>query len=313
VVLFGLTDGLQQLADNKSIFKNKLVVIDAKSGQVIGLDDSKKPTEKGSRSLALWQKLSLLGTIVLLLGAIIWVYLLIVDDVNTSFLSSNGTSIKTEKNVVSLTQAEFIESNKAITVREMQSKQKASLTDDVSNASAENVYSQATSADITQAILTTSSITNTEMVEAQAGDVLQALFVTDIPKGAELTKLTKQVNSPFEQSMVINNQEEKTNNINGIYYQKKAAEYREGYVIQIAGFTENGLWQKFINQNHNINLYSYQRLLSNKKFTVVTSQVFRNKAEAKAAMALLPATLMERKPWLKPISSVITEINTFTR
>lgn len=60
-------------------------------------------------------------------------------------------------------------------------------------------------------------------------------------------------------------------------------------------------------------LYSYQRELNNNSFTVITSKVFQNKAAAKAAIELLPIQLLVRKPWVKPISSVISEINTFTR
>lgn len=48
VVLFGLTEAAQQLATNKSLFKNKMVVIDAESGQVISLDDKRIMLTKGA-------------------------------------------------------------------------------------------------------------------------------------------------------------------------------------------------------------------------------------------------------------------------
>jgi DamX protein len=104
-----------------------------------------------------------------------------------------------------------------------------------------------------------------------------------------------------------------SNEIKPNYYQAKAIEYKQGYVIQIAGFSDSKLWQRFIEQHSSESLFSYQRLLADKDFTVVTSKVYPNKLEAKAAILLLPAQLIERKPWLKPISSVINEINTFTR
>ena len=48
-----------------------------------------------------------------------------------------------------------------------------------------------------------------------------------------------------------------------------------------------------------------------KLFSVVTSISYATKGDARAAIALLPKTLRERQPWIKSISIVIDEINTF--
>ena len=87
--------------------------------------------------------------------------------------------------------------------------------------------------------------------------------------------------------------------------------YEHGYVIQLAGFSDKKLWYGFIDKYPTESLFSYQRLLAQQRFIVVTSKVYANKAMAKAALKLLPVSLSIREPWLKDISLVISEINTF--
>jgi DamX protein len=38
-----------------------------------------------------------------------------------------------------------------------------------------------------------------------------------------------------------------------------------------------------------------------------------NKAKANKELAGMPESLLQRKPWIKPISSIIKEINTFNQ
>ena len=99
--------------------------------------------------------------------------------------------------------------------------------------------------------------------------------------------------------------------IDNNYYQNQVVVYEHGYVIQLAGFTDKKLWHGFIDKYPTESLFSYQRLLAQQRFIVVTSKVYANKAMAKAALKLLPVSLSIREPWLKDISLVISEINTF--
>jgi DamX protein len=98
---------------------------------------------------------------------------------------------------------------------------------------------------------------------------------------------------------------------NGYYYQEKAKQYPDGYVLQIAGFTNVKLSERFLKLKSSESLYHYHKNRAGQQFTVVTSKVFINKVEANNALLKLPKPLLDRKPWLKPISSVINEINTF--
>jgi len=45
----------------------------------------------------------------------------------------------------------------------------------------------------------------------------------------------------------------------------------------------------------------------------VTTITFINTAAANKELASMPESLLQRKPWIKPISSIIEEINTFNQ
>ncbi len=304
VVLFGLVEAAQQLSENKSLFKSKMVLIDAESGQVLSFDDKKIAVEKKSNVLGLWQRLSLVGALLVIAAALIWLYLLIVEDINqqaiqlsNSTLSANGaTSIIGEE-----------------AIRPMQKKEKAGLLDNSKIPAVVEEYGQARVEDVLQALLADKSAKQIDLLPAHAADVLQALAVVDTHSKAE-TRVLLNPKEPLENKLAeVGMLQTSSNKIGLNYYQAKATKHKQGYVVQIAGFADAELSKRFLEQNSTESLYSYQRVLADKDFTVVTSKVYATKTEAKAAISLLPAQLLERKPWLKPISSVINEINTFTR
>lgn len=303
VVLFGLTEAAQQLTMNKSLFKNKMAIIDAGSGQVISFDDKKILLKSSSNPLVLWQKLSLLGTILLIAGALIWVYLLIAEDVSKQAYRMKQPTVMVNSSKQFLSKTALVDSPSKKITREMQKKQKIIREENSPQVNETVVYFQATSEDINQALLSILSVSHIKKIPAKADDVLQALVTADKHINDNKTKTVIQ-------GLVS---KEKTTDITNSYYQTKANEYEKGYVVQIAGFSDEKLLQRFLAQHAAESFYNYQRLLKGKKFTVVTTNVFKNKTEAKASIALLPAQLIERRPWVKSISSVINEINTFKR
>jgi len=311
VVLFGLIEAGQQLSENKSLFKSKMVLIDAESGQVLSFDDKKIAVEKSSNALGLWQKLSLLGAMLVITAALIWLYLLIVEDINqqANFTKTQTTQL-TDSTLTASSATRIIGDE---TIRAMQKKEKIALLENSKKVVVIQEYTQATSEDVLQALLADSSVKQADLIPAQAGDVVEALVVTDKYSEDEASTLVSAKEPSAYQLDEVGTLPASSNEINLSYYQTKAIEYEQGYVIQIAGFADAKLSKRFIEQNSTESLYSYQRVLADKDFTVVTSKVYANKAEAKAAISLLPTQLIERKPWLKPISSVINEINTFTR
>jgi len=301
VVLFGLTEAAQQLAINKSLFKNKMAVIDAESGQVISLDDKKMMLTSSTSPLPFWQKVSLASAIVIIGVVLTWVYLLIADDVN-----KQAFDIKEQTVLESHTSRDlFLPISNDIpgneNTRTMQKKQKATLFEPSVAASKSSDIVQATSEEINQALMTIQLVNPIKEIPAEVGDVLQALAVTDNKIDAnDINIASKEIANQNPLVEISNN-----------YYKTKAKEYENGYVVQIAGFSDERLLKRFLSLYPEENLYSYQKQLKGKNFTVVTSKVFSNKSEARATIQLLPLQLVERKPWVKSISSVINEINTF--
>lgn len=303
VVLFGLTEAAQQLAINKSLFKSKLVVIEAATGQVISLDDKTITLKKDASPLLLWQKLSLVSAMVLLTVTLIWVYLLIAEDVNQQALQISDTTVigNSSKDIL------LASSSMATSGNESESKMKTKYKNELEEGSLKESASltnlQATSEEINQALMSINLVNPINKMPAAAVDVLKALVIADNKTKVNVVNIT---------SKEVVNQRQVTNITNN-YYQTKAKEYKEGYAVQIAGFSDKKLLKRFLSLYPEDELYSYQRMLNDKSFTVITSKVFQNKADAKAAIQLLPIQLIERKPWVKSISSIINEINTFTR
>jgi len=311
VVLFGLIEAAQQLSENKSLFKNKMVLIDAESGQVLSLDNKKVALDKNSTGLGLWQKLSLFGTMLIVTASLIWLYLLIVEDINQQENIAKTNTIQLSDATLSGNSTTRIATD--VTIRPMQKKEKIEVLANFNKAAVIKLNTQATSEDVLQALLADSTVKEVELIPAQAGDVLQALVLSEQPNEMKEEKLTTLKEPSENDHNEVVTLRASSSKIKSNYYQEKAMEYKQGYVIQIAGFSDTKLLNRFIEHNSTDNLHSYQRLLDNKEFTVVTSKAYANKGEAKAAIALLSEQLIDRKPWLKPISLVISEINTFKR
>ena len=301
VVLFGLIEAAQQVAINKNLFNNKMAVIDAESGQVISLDDKKMMLTKSPSPLLLWQKISLVSAIVLIGVALIWVYLLIAEDVNNQALNIKEQTVLESNSLHNLSPLNLNDTSGNKNTSEIQNPQKTALLEQSVNAIESPDTVQATSGEIYQALLTIDLVDPIKKIPAEIGDVIQALAIAD--KNIDVNV----INATSKETVKQNQAAEITNN----YYQTKAKEYENGYVVQIAGLFDEKLLKQFLSLYSEENFYSYQRQLKGKSFTVITSKVFPNKAEAKAAIQLLPIKLIERKPWVKSISSVINEINTF--
>jgi len=303
VVLFGLTEAAQQLAINKSLFKNKMVIIDAETSRVISLDDNTMILNNDQSPLSFGQKVSFFSGMVLLAIVLFWVYLLVAEDFNQQAFNSTDQTVleKNNQHIVLPSKLSDAPSNKP--VRQMQKKDKTEVEENSVKLNVLEVRAQATSEEINQVLITKFLVTAIQKLPAEAGDVLQALVILDNKSDDNVVRATTKELANQTQSVEI------TTN----YYQTKAKEYENGYVVQVAVFYKEKLLQRFLSLYPEENFYSYQRQLNDKIFTVITSKVYQNKVAAKATMQLLPIQLIERKPWVKSISSVINEINTFTR
>ena len=317
VVIFGLTEAAHQLSVNKSLFKNKMAVIDAETGQILSFDDNKIQLKKTQQGLTFLQKLGFIS-ILLIIGMILTLgYLLINEDINEVASSANKGGANTVLPVAS-----SIGFSTDQLTRKMQKKEKTAT---IEKSNVISVNSEASSEEIGIAILALSLKPQISTEPANASDVINALALTVDDAETLLTK--KSVNGrnnilepKFTEDNIIADYVDPQQNklisavqVDHYYYQNQAIVYDKGYVVQIAGFSDEKLWQRFIKAHPKQRLFSYHRELKESRFIVVTSKVYADKAAAKAVLQLLPASLNERKPWLKDISSVINEINTFKR
>ena len=87
----------------------------------------------------------------------------------------------------------------------------------------------------------------------------------------------------------------------------------QGFVIQIAGFTQPSVLAEFLADYQEQIFFQYKRLVNNKEMTILTSQYYQNRQQAEQAITLLPKALLERSPWIKAISTINDEINVFQR
>ncbi|MEI6893618.1 MAG: hypothetical protein V5789_03100 [Colwellia sp.] len=318
VVIFGLTEAAHQLSMNKRLFKNKMAVIDAETGQVISFDDKKIQVSKAKNTSSIWKKISLAAAVLIIIMSIIgfWGYQKMVETTHYQLPPLIQNVI--EKSAEVLQTVMPVEASKTEKPTQIQKKEETTVAE---IAVVKNTELQASSEDISLAILSPLPAPKPEPTTGNPAEVIAALAI-EAPKTLT-NKITTNSIKP-EQGIAEKNEviealalKQKSSTeplgIDSYYYQNQAVVYEQGYVIQIAGFVEHKLWQNFINEYATSALYSYQRLLKEQSFIVVTSKVYPSKVAAKAAMSYLPESLKNRKPWLKDISSIIKEINTFKR
>lgn len=305
VVLFGLIEAAQQLSVNKTLFKNKMALIDAATGQIINLSDTKIQPKRLNTKLSNTKKLSLTVLSLIVVIGCLWAYQLISDEINkkTSLMPIVET----------------------LTVLPINSQDISAAVDDIDKVKAGESKStspaliEASGQEISAAILAQPVNKTITPLAADTSDIFNALTVltpiNQLTKPA--TELSNEINTSEQDvkkvSDIVAVRKVSVDKIDSNYYYNQAVVHEQGYVIQIAGFYDQRLWARFLTANESQALFSYQRALNEDKFFVVTSQVFASKEEAQQALKLLPKNLVERKPWLKDISSVINEINTFKR
>ena len=298
VVLFGQEQAAQEVSANKNIFNNKLAIIDAQSGQLFALDHAKFRNENTTFINKFWKKLILATVVIITIIAFSWL-LLIEHDTFTLAKLPFKPSVVVEKPVIKSNT-----SSEALLVTE-------------------KVSISANANDINGALLgNTILAVKTEDKPAQAQDILQALALDE----AE----TKLALIPKEVKPIIANKESiKTESSKSLVSKKVPTleskkllvdlttnyylNQSSGYVIQFAAFKALDVLPRFVKDYPKIEYYSYQRNLNAQPFIVLTSVVFSDKVQAMQMMKSLPKAILKRGPWLKPISEIKHEINTFKR
>jgi DamX protein len=294
VVIFGLEQAAIEIGQNKTIFDKKTSIIDASSGQVIALDHSRFDNKSSVFVNKIWLKIAIASLISLIIILASWFLLSDHESVNFAALPVPPSVNKSPKIVQPAVKAITPQDNLA----SVSDVQLAILGQD-KGANLLSVTAQRN--DILQALIATeSTINNNQLAVNVEKSALLASKVQVTPKQVESVDLTPVTPTSLTALPELLNEQ---------YYLNSDA----GYVVQITGFSEISRLEAFIQNNNDLEYYSYQKNLNSQKFFVLTSEIYSDKTQARAAMNKLPQALKDLGSFLKSVSTIKREINTVSQ
>lgn len=302
IVMFGSPQAGKTVAENKSLFDDKLALLSAQSGQLLSttaaIFKDSQPKWFFIKQNKWW--ISLL--VLLLCFAMLVIGLLQQDSFNfsKSLVVDNQEKILLKNELAKPQTTVLTAKNNQMTHAKVAAQ---SLPDKLKKHSAaipEDIYLSLTSPVSDEAkkseILPASPADIMLAMAAQSNDVVSSNVIVASTSASEKKLATKTVSNDSHQPLIINN----------AYYADK-----KGYVIQIAAFSELQLPKAFLNTLADVEYKAYQRLLNDKAIMVITSNVYAERAAAEFALSKLPKALLDRQPWLKSVTVVNNEINAF--
>ncbi len=291
VVIFGLEQAAIEIGQNRTIFEKKTSIVDASSGQVIALDHARFKTTTAVFTHDIRLKVGLISLFSLLIIAASWYLLNEYESISFAELPEKPPVV--ERPVTVVKKVDII--------------------------AAENKL--ASVADIHLALTARESSPKSPVKKAKSDDILQALMLNETVSDNNLS--ISNVDQPKIESTAIHNNDKQivsenlhseklkdSTPVSKKFDEQYYANSKDGYVIQITGFSDLIRLQTFLNDNQALGYYVYEKDLNTKKFYVVTSKVFNDKAQARAAMNQLPQSLRNLGSFLKPVSIIKREINT---
>lgn len=295
VVIFGLEQAAIEIGQNRTIFEKKTSIIDASSGQVVALDNARFKTATAVFTHDIRLKVGLISLFSLLIIAASWYLLNEYDSVNFAALPEPPPVV--ESPVVIEQQVNL---NAITKENELASISDIHLALTAPESSSELPLNKAKSDDILQALMLAEPVpTPTKDLPVASIDIKTNESTNASEKVEETTLMPLSVEKSSNVTATINKFDEQ-------YYSNS----KEGYVIQITGFSDLTRLQTFQNDNKALGYYVYQKNLNTQKFYVVTSKVYSNKVQAREAMNQLPQSLRNLGSFLKPVSIIKREINT---
>ena len=294
VVLFGSEQAAMEISQNKTIFDKKTSIIEASSGQVIALDHARFKSKSAVFNYAIGLKIGLASLLSLLIVTAVW-YLL------SEYESVSFATLPVKTPVIS---QPIIAVEKPIIM------------------ATRNTL--ASSSDVHLALIAQENSQDLQLEAAKSDDILQALMSAEATKSdTQLAVNTekpvlmpsneevaiKQINANDVKSDKLNKLPTLPANLNEQYYLNSES----GYVVQITGFSDLSRLKAFVKSNKDLEYYSYQRILNNQKFFVLTSKVFNDKVQAREAINQLPEAVKSLGSFLKSVSTIKREINTVSQ
>ena len=325
VLMLGTPQTGTLLANNKSLFNNKISILSGQTGQLLTLNAKVFKVSSPLFKLTRTVKWLMIFTAFVISLSLLGFWL----------LQQDAFSLKTKLGLQSATQnansfvVETEQPLKAITLIAKPADIFHSLTSNKTQYTDEKVPEIANPVDIVSAI-------SAFQDSPEVNDAIKAISVNERPKRFESfldnntseQKLAdpvtnNEVSSLLSQAPVLtvtaldNDNKETVKNIDGIASINVDVDYytnaKTGFVIQIAGFTRLPVYQQFLPDFTAIKVKRYHRLLKQQPMLVITSEIYSTRLDAEQAITRLPSTIISHQPWIKSVEAINSEISRFQR
>lgn len=302
IVMLATPAAARKISVEKSLFKQKLAIVSAETGQLLKLDD-KIFKEKKSFNIVRYIKVFII--FIVLLTLISTAYWGLKNREMFSFSALPPAKLNQTK-----TLNELKPTIKPIAKSKLVNKQQQS-----------NIVLVATKNTLISKIKEKIQLKDKTTKKASATDIFNALITVpaiilpaaspvDILTALQISENTTAVTENITTTAV---QVNKIPTLNKVFSASYYLEAISGYVVQLGGFSDkNGFEQEKVNYSK-IDYGVYDRLLNNRKFTVITSKIYNNKLAALKAIELLPATLQQQQPWVKSVTAIQKEIISYQK
>jgi DamX protein len=298
IVMFGSVQAGKTVANNKSLFDNKLTLLSAQSGQLLSTTSAMFKNTKPKWHF-INQNKGLISALVFVLGlAVLVINLLQLDSFNFAKLIIANKQVD-----VSLTEVLATPQTMVLAINREDNAEPATQT------KIENTKLAARPKDIYSSLINPLTVLPIKVLTlpASPGEVMSAITAESMnsatANGAVLkpSASRRKVQAIIEQNKLANKV-----SVNNDYYSNHL-----GYVIQLAAYSDLKLPKSLLEDLTRIDYQVYQRLLNNKPSVVITSSAYVDKSAAQSALAGLPKSLLAREPWIKPVTVINNEINAF--
>jgi len=299
IVLFGSIQAGKTVAGNNSLFDNKLALLSAQSGQLLSTTSAIFKNTPPKWSFVTQNKWLISALFILMSLAATVIVLLQQDSFNfsQSIIANKQEKISLTKELSKPQTMVLVDDRKLIADL---TESTTLITTDIKSEAAipEDIYLSLLNPFVEPAIkIVALPASPADIISAMTLESTMSVSMSDegVVAIAEKVQATTALSNAVNQ-LTVNND----------YYANNA-----GYVIQIAAFSELKLPSTFLDTLTTIDYQVYQRLLNNKPLVVITSTVYAEKSAAESALLTLPKSLLERQPWVKPVTVINNEINAF--
>lgn len=316
LVLFAEQQVGKVLSENKSLFNKKVSIINAASGQLIAIDSTLFKTKSGFFTLTFTKAAVIAVVLLCLLSISALTFLYQRDTLSFSDLPEQMSKAFIDQKDVFVMPAQANPALDKAQVKDAQtktsfapnSKRSAQTTKLVAKQQTTQAAEIAASADDVFLALTGQSKVIIAALAAQPLDVLAAMTMN-----ADSAKVSQWQERVYTNTIVLDKQPKPVNSkrsavgINPDYFLSA----KQGFVVQIAGFSYPSVFSEFISEFSELNYAGYYRNLNGQKFLVITSTIYASKNQAASAITKLPEAIQQRGAWVKSVSAINNEIQMF--